>query len=147
MEVRTPGPAGISWLRNTLNGLGVGEVSLQEFGADRELLIRIQRQTGDEAAQIKATNLVREALGPGVEYRRTEFVGPTVGQELIESGALAIGLALLSILVYVWFRFDWQFGVGAVVALSHDLISPIGLFAVIPHEFTFPKVPAILNIG
>src|SRR3546814_4200298 len=73
MEVRTPGPADISGLRNTLNGLGVGEVSLQEFGADRELLIRIQRQTGDEAAQIKATNLFREALGPGVEYRRTEF--------------------------------------------------------------------------
>src|SRR3546814_6718411 len=93
MEVRTPGPADISGLRNTLKGLGVGEVSLQEFGADREVLLRIQRQNGEEAAQLKATKLVREALGPGVEYRRTELVGPPVGQEVIAAGALAIGPA------------------------------------------------------
>jgi len=147
MEVRTPAPANISELRSSLNGLGLGEVSLQEFGSERDVLIRIQRQSGDEAAQIRATDAVRGALGAGVEYRRTEFVGPTVGQELIESGALAVGLALLAILVYVWFRFEWQFGVGAVVALSHDIISTLGLFAVIQHEFNLATVAAVLTIA
>ncbi len=147
VEVRTPGPANISEMRSTLSGLGLGEVSLQEFGSERDVLIRIQRQDGDEAAQIKATEVVRQALGDGVEYRRTEFVGPTVGQELIESGALAIGLALLSILVYVWFRFEWQFGLGAVVALAHDIIATIGLFALIQHEFNLATVAAVLTIA
>ncbi len=147
VEVRTPGPANISEMRSTLSGLGLGEVSLQEFGTERDVLIRIQRQDGDEAAQIKATEVVRQALGDGVEYRRTEFVGPTVGQELIESGALAIGLALLSILVYVWFRFEWQFGLGAVVALAHDIIATIGLFSLIQHEFNLATVAAVLTIA
>jgi len=147
MEVRTPGPANISQMRSDLNALGLGEVSLQEFGDEREVLIRVQRQSGDEAEQIKATEAVRGALGSGVEYRRTEFVGPTVGQELIEAGSLAVGLALLSILLYVWFRFEWQFGVGAIVALSHDIISTLGLFAVIQHEFNLATVAAVLTIA
>lgn len=147
IEVRTPAEANIADMRSTLNGLGLGEVSLQEFGDKREVLIRIQRQEGDEAAQIRATDAVRKALGDGVEYRRTEFVGPTVGQELIEAGALAVGLALLSILLYVWFRFEWQFGIGAVIALAHDIISTLGLFAVIQHEFNLSTVAAVLTIA
>ncbi len=147
MEVRTAAPADIAQMRSTLNGLPLGEVSLQEFGSEREVLIRIQRQEGDESAQIKATEIVRKALGEGVEYRRTEFVGPTVGQELIEAGALAVGLALLSILLYVWLRFEWQFGVGAIVALAHDIISTLGLFAVIQHEFNLATVAAVLTIA
>ncbi|MEQ8397142.1 protein translocase subunit SecF [Thalassobaculum sp.] len=147
MEVRTPGVADISAMRSTLNSLNLGDVSLQEFGDEREVLIRIQRQDGDESAQIKATNAVRTALGDGVEYRRTEFVGPTVGQELIEAGVLAVGLALLSILLYVWFRFEWQFGVGALVALAHDIISTMGLFAIIQHEFNLATVAAVLTIA
>lgn len=147
MEVRTSAPANIAQMRADLGGLGLGEVSLQEFGDEHEVLIRIQRQEGDEAAQIKATDAVRAALGEGVEYRRTEFVGPTVGQELIEAGALAVGLALLSILLYVWFRFEWQFGVGAIVALAHDIVSTLGLFAVIQHEFNLATVAAVLTIA
>lgn len=147
MEVRTAAPANISQMRSDLSGLGLGEVSLQEFGDEYEVLIRIQRQDGDEAEQIKATDAVRKLLGEGVEYRRTEFVGPTVGQELIEAGALAVGLALLSILLYVWFRFEWQFGVGAIVALAHDIISTLGLFALIQHEFNLATVAAVLTIA
>lgn len=147
MEVRTPGPANIAEMRTVLGGLGLGEVSLQEFGDEREVLIRIQRQDGGESDQITATNAVRVALGEGIEYRRTEFVGPTVGQELIEAGMLAVGLAMLSILVYVWFRFEWQFGVGALVALAHDIITTIGLFALIQHEFNLATVAAVLTIA
>jgi len=147
IEVRTTAPANISQMRTELGGLGLGEVSLQEFGDEHEVLIRIQRQEGNEAEQIKATNAVRKVLGEGVEYRRTEFVGPTVGKELIEAGALAVGLALLSILLYVWVRFEWQFGVGAIVALAHDIISTLGLFALIQHEFNLATVAAVLTIA
>ncbi|MDF1791616.1 MAG: protein translocase subunit SecF [Thalassobaculaceae bacterium] len=147
IEVQTAQPADIAQMRSTLNGLGLGEVSLQEFGSDRDVLIRIQRQEGEESEQIKAIQVVRDALPADVEFRRTEFVGPTVGQELIEAGMLAVGLALLSILVYVWFRFEWQFGVGAIVALSHDIISTLGLFALIQHEFNLATVAAVLTIA
>lgn len=147
IEVRTPGPADIAGMRSTLSGLGLGEVSLQEFGSERDVLIRIQKQEGAEAEQIKAIEVVRDALPAEVEFRRTEFVGPTVGQELIEAGALAVGLALVSILVYIWFRFEWQFGIGAIVALSHDIISTLGLFALIQHEFNLATVAALLTIA
>ena len=147
IEVQTSGPADIAKMRSDLNGLGLGEVSLQEFGSERDVLIRIQRQEGEESEQIKAIEVVRQALPADVEFRRTEFVGPTVGQELIEAGVLAVGLALLSILVYIWFRFEWQFGVGAIVALTHDIISTLGLFALIQHEFNLATVAAVLTIA
>jgi len=147
MEVRTPQPADIAEMRATLNGLGLGEVSLQEFGAPTDVLIRIQRQEGDEQAQIAAIDAVMAALGEDVEYRRVEFVGPTVGDELIEAGILAVVLALGGILVYIWFRFEWQFGVAAVLALAHDVISTIGLFALIQHEFNLATVAALLTIA
>jgi len=147
IEVQTAEPADIGAMRSTLSGLNLGEIALQEFGSDRDVLIRIQRQEGAEAEQIKAIQVVRDALPEDVEFRRTEFVGPTVGQELIQSGALAVGLALVSILVYVWFRFEWQFGVGAIVALSHDIISTLGLFALIQHEFNLATVAAVLTIA
>lgn len=147
IEVQTEGPADIAQMRSTLNALGLGDVSLQEFGSDRDVLIRIQRQEGEEAEQIKAIEVVRAALPSDVEFRRTEFVGPTVGQELIEAGVLAVGLALVSILVYIWFRFEWQFGVGAIVALSHDIVSTLGLFALIQHEFNLATVAAVLTIA
>ncbi|WPZ32993.1 protein translocase subunit SecF [Thalassobaculum sp. OXR-137] len=147
IEIQTSEPADIAQMRSDLNALGLGEVSLQEFGSDRDVLIRIQRQEGEEAEQIKAIEVVRNALPSDVEFRRTEFVGPTVGQELIEAGILAVGLALLSILIYIWFRFEWQFGVGAIVALSHDIISTLGLFALIQHEFNLATVAAVLTIA
>ncbi len=147
IEIQTEGPADISTLRNDLNGLGLGEVSLQEFGAPNDVLIRIQRQEGEEAEQMAAIDIVRGVLGDGVEYRRTEFVGPTVGAELIEAGATAVILAMAAILVYIWFRFEWQFGVCAVAALVHDIISTIGLFALIQHEFNLATVAALLTIA
>lgn len=147
IEVRTEQPAEIGALRQTLGGLGLGEVSLQEFGSPTDVLIRIQRQEGAEAEQIAAINAVQAALGEGVEYRRTEFVGPTVGQELVRAGILAVTLAMSAILLYIWFRFEWQFGVCAVIALLHDVVSTIGLFALIQHEFNLATVAALLTIA
>jgi preprotein translocase subunit SecF len=147
MEVRTSEPADLPTIRSTLSDLGLGDVSIQEFGTETDVLVRIQRQDGDERAQVVAIEAVKEALGSEVDYRRTEFVGPTVGEELKEAGALAVGLALISILLYIWFRFEWQFGVGAIVALSHDILSTIGLFALIQHEFNLATVAAVLTIA
>ena len=147
IEVRMPGPADLADLRGTLGQLGLGEVTLQEFGEPTDVLIRIQRQEGAEAEQVRAIETVTATLGDAVEYRRTEFVGPTVGAELIEAGTIAVVLAIAAILLYIWLRFEWQFGVGAVVALTHDVVSTIGLFALIQHEFNLATVAALLTIA
>ena len=104
MDVRTSQAADIGKMRSQLGALGLGEVALQEFGQPNDVLIRIQRQKGGEAAQQAAIAKVKEALGPGVEYRRTEFVGPKVSKELVCDGGRAVSLALLSVTGYAWFR-------------------------------------------
>ena len=148
LEVRSKAePADLPTMRGTLGALGLGEISIQEFGDPRDVLIRVQRQAGDEQEQLAAIETVKATLGDGYEYRRAEFVGPTVGAELIEAGIMAVLFALGSILVYIWFRFEWQFGLGAIIALSHDVISTIGLFALIGHEFNLATVAAILTIA
>ncbi len=148
LEMKTDGPANISELRQITGSLGLGEVQLQEFGAPDDVLIRVQRQEGAEAEQLAAINTLKAALGDRVaEYRRTEFVGPTVGAELINGAILAVVLALGAILLYIWFRFEWQFGVGAVVALLHDVLTTIGLFAFTQLEFNLTTVAAILTIA
>lgn len=147
LEVRTEKAANIAEMRTTLGDLGLGEVSLQEFGQPTDVLIRIQRQDGGEKAQQEAVNTIKAALGSSVEYRRTEFVGPKVSDELFWDGLTAVGLAVLAILMYIWFRFEWQFGLGAVVALSHDVITTIGIFALMGFEFNLSTVAAVLTIA
>jgi len=147
MEIRTDGPADISKLRSTLNELNLGEVQLQEFGQPTDVLIRIERQPGGEKGQQIAVEKAKAALGEKVNYRRTEFVGPKVGGELIEAGVTAVLLAMAAMLVYIWFRFEWQFGVGAVVALLHDVALTIGVFALLGLEFNLSTVAAILTIA
>ncbi len=142
-----PKPADIAGMRKSLGALGLGEVSLQGFGQPSDVLIRVEKQTGEEAAQMAAIVKIRAALGKGYEYRRQEFVGPTVGAELIRDGAIATILALLAIMAYVWFRFEWQFGVAAVVALAHDVFLTIGLFSELQMEFNLATVAAILTIA
>ena len=147
LEVRTEKAANIAGMRTTLGDLGLGEVSLQEFGQPTDVLIRIQRQDGGERAQQEAVNTIKAALGSSVEYRRTEFVGPKVSDELFWDGLTAVGLAVLAILMYIWFRFEWQFGLGAIVALSHDVITTIGIFALMGFEFNLSTVAAVLTIA
>ena len=147
MEVRTDKAADISAMRKTLGSLGLGEVALQEFGQPTDVLIRVQRQEGGEGAQQIAVEKVKAALGSGVDYRRTEFVGPKVSAELFWDGVMAVSLAILAILVYIWFRFEWQFGLGAIVALTHDVLSTIGIFALLGLEFNLSTVAAVLTIA
>lgn len=148
LEIKTDGPANLGQLRSDLGALGLGDVSLQEFGSPDLVLIRVQRQEGGDEAQQAAITTVRAALGGQVvEYRRTETVGPTVGAELKEAAIWAIGSAMLAMLAYIWFRFEWQFGVAAIIALIHDVLSTIGLFALLQLEFNLATVAAVLTIA
>ena len=148
LETRTSqAEADIGALRSDLGALGLGEVSIQKFGTDRDVLIRVQRQEGDEKAQVAALEKITRTLGSDFEVRRTEFVGPTVGAELREKGMLAVFCALLAIMIYIWFRFEWQFSVAAIIALTHDILSTIGLFALTSFEFNLATVAAILTIA
>jgi preprotein translocase subunit SecF len=147
LDVQTDGPADLGSMRSALSGLGLGEVALQEFGAPDTVLIRLQEQDGGEEAQQAAVARVKEVLGPGVEYRRTEFVGPKVSDELFRDGLYAVTLSMLAMLVYIWFRFEWQFGLAAVVALLHDVLATIGLFSLLGLEFNLSTVAAMLTIA
>ena len=152
IEIETPEPPDLSDLRNRLNGLELGNVSLQEFGASNDILIRVPRQTGEDEgeAQQAAVEAVKaelaSALGDDISYRRTEFVGPKVSQELLADGILAIGLTLVAVLIYIWFRFEWQYGLGAIMALVHDVVLTIGMFAVLQLEVNLSTVAAVLTI-
>jgi preprotein translocase subunit SecF len=148
LEVKTlDGPANLASLRGTLDGLGLGEVALQGFGAPDEVLIRLPRQPGDDQAQQVAVTKVKQALGDHVEYRRTEVVGPTVGKELIRAGVIATVLALFAIAAYVWLRFEWQFGIGAMLSTVHDTVTTVGLFALLQIEFNLTTLAAILTVA
>ena len=147
IEIRTSQAADMADLRRTVNGLGLGQVELQEFGRDTDVLIRVERQPGDAKAQNVAVEKVKTALGSSVSFRRTEFVGPKVSSEFIEAGVTAVLLALGAMLMYIWFRFEWQFGVGALIALAHDVIMTIGIFSLLGLEFNLSTVAAILTIA
>ncbi len=143
----TSGPADLADMRQKIDALHLGENSLQGFGGPNDVLIRLSRQPGGDAVQEKAVNAVRQALGATIEFRRVEVVGPKVGEELIRAGVLATVLALLAIAAYVWFRFEWQFGVGAMISTAHDVITTVGLFAIFQLEFNLTTLAAILTVA
>jgi preprotein translocase SecF subunit len=143
----SPGPADLASMRGKIDALHLGEPSLQTFGSPNDVLIRLPQQPGGDSAQQKAIQAVRDALGEGIDYRRVEVVGPSVGSELIRAGILATVLALGAIMIYVWFRFEWQFGLGATIATLHDVITTVGLFAIFQLEFNLTTLAAILTIA
>jgi preprotein translocase subunit SecF len=140
------GPADIAKMRTTLGGLGLGEVQLQEFGAPTDVLIRVAQQPGGEQAQQAAIAKVREALGDSVDYRRVEVVGPRVSSELLASSTIGLGLAIFAILCYLWFRFEWQFSLGAMIANVHDLVLTIGYMSLTQIDFDLSSIAALLTI-
>src|SRR5487761_1658357 len=147
IEARTPQPADLSAMRTKLDSLGIGQVQLQGVGGANDVMIRVQRQPGGDAAQEQAVTKVKQALGPGIDYLSTNVVGPTIGAELIRDGTIATILALVAIAIYVWFRFEWQFGIGAMLSTLHDTITTIGLFSLLQIEFNLTTLAAILTIA
>ena len=147
LEVRQiEGAADLAKMRATIANLGLGEAQLQQFGGPSEVLIRIAEQPGGDAAQQQAVTKVKAALGTGVEYRRTEVVGPRVSGELLSYGVVGLGLAILCILVYLWFRFEWQFALGAMIANVHDIVLTIGFMSVTQVDFDLTSIAALLTI-
>jgi preprotein translocase subunit SecF len=147
MEVQSKaGPADLAKMRTTLSGLDLGEVQLQQFGAPTDVLIRLSQQPGGEEAQQAAVQKVRNALGGEVEYRRVEVVGPRVSTELLAYGTIGLGLAILGILIYLWFRFEWQFALGAMIANVHDLVLTIGFMSIAQVDFDLTSIAALLTI-
>ncbi len=138
----------ISDIRGKLSDLDFGNIKIQEFGRSDIFLLRMQSPEGGAKAQQEMITRIKTILGDDVvEYRRTESVGPTFSKELRNSALLAIGLTLLGIFVYIWFRFEWQFGLGAVLALMHDIIFTIGLFSLLQLEVSVATVAAVLTIA
>ena len=147
LEVRAKNyeKSNINELRNKVLTLKAGETSIQKFGKEGDYLIRIQKQEGDQKQQIAMIEKVKLLIDNDYSIRRSEFVGPTVGDELKVAGIYAVSLSLLAIMVYIWFRFEWQFSIAAIIALIHDVISTIGLFSFLQLEFNLATIAAILT--
>ena len=150
LEVRTDERISISDIRREVSNLNIGEVSIQDFGAKSDYLIRVERQAGPDDAQQIAVEALKGALNKkfndDIEYRRLEYVGPTVSKDLISDGVMAILFAIIAMLAYIWFRFELPFAVGAIVALLHDVILTLGVFSALGLEFNLSTVAAILLI-
>jgi preprotein translocase SecF subunit len=148
MEVHTPAPADFAKIRAALIAEGIAEPGVQRFGDASDVLIRLQSQPSEAATQAevgKVTHALAVAQ-PGSHIQRTDAVGASVSAELFRNGMLALGISLLMILVYIWFRFEWQFAVGAVVTLLLDVTKAIGFLVVTRFEFDLVMVGAILTI-
>ena len=146
IEIATDGPADLGDIRSRLDALDIGDVQVQTFGAPDDVLIRVGESSAHEGADQTVAQAIQDELGDAVEYRRVEVVGPQVSGELITAGVTAILVALALMLVYIWFRFEWQFSLGAILALTHDVILTLGVFALLQMEFNLSTIAAILTI-
>ena len=150
IEVATKETPDIGNLREELNNLDIGEISLQEFGNANTLLIRVPGQGDDPEVQKAAIAKVRGIIDGDYadsDYRRVEFVGPQVGEELKKKGFYAVVFALLGIMAYVWIRFEWQFGLAAVMSLAHDVIAVLGFMALTGMTFDLSTLAAVLMVA
>jgi SecD/SecF fusion protein len=149
VEAKTAQPADLASLRNRLDGLHLGEIALQEFGNASTLLLRIERQPGDDAAQQVAAARVKETVGavaPGTRFQRVEVVGPKVSEELERTGVIAVALASLAMLAYIWVRFEWPFAVGAIATLVLDVTKTVGFLALTGLDFNLTAIAAVLTL-
>ena len=135
-------------LKNKILSFIDGNIEIQEFGDSTTILFRIEKKSNEESEQKKIVANLKDSLPDDVDYRRVEFVGPKVGKELQILGLKAILYSLIAMFIYIWFRFSgWQFGLGAVFALFHDVFSTLGFFALTQIEFNLASIAAILTIA
>lgn len=148
MEIKADQKIDLEKVRSELTKVDLDDINLQTIGeTGDEIMIRAQAKNMNEKEQMKAVNMIKEVLGEGYEYRRTELVGPQVGGELKKAGIIASIIAVLAITAYVWFRFEWQFAIGAMVGLLHDLVVTIGLLSLFGMDFSLTTVAAILTLA
>jgi preprotein translocase SecF subunit len=146
MNIRSAQAISVDDLRSTLGALDLGEVEVQQAGTANDAIIRIEAQQGGDAAERQAVEKVKQTLGQGIEYRSVEFIGPKVSALLTQEAILAVVVSILGVLIYLWFRFEWQFAVGGVISLLHDTLLTIGLFSLLGLEFNLTIIAAILTI-
>ena len=148
VEISSSEPVDIGNLRGRMQTLELGEVQIQQFGTPTDVLIRVAEADGAVSTErdLTAVDEIRRDLEGEFEIRRVEIVGPQVSRELIKTGLLAVVAAISSMLIYIWFRFEWQFSVGAVMALVHDVILTIGIFSLLQMDFNLSILAAILTI-
>lgn len=147
MEVATPQAADLSRIRGELSQLGFADAAVQNFGSSRDVLIRLPVKAGVTSAQL--SEQVFGALAkvePGLELRRVEFVGPQIGKELATDGGMALLFVCLGIVIYLWMRFEWKFGVSALIANLHDVVIILGFFAFFQWEFSLTVLAAVLAV-
>lgn len=143
--------ANIEDIRAKANALNFGAVEVQEFGTPREILLRVELQEAatpaeQERAQQNVVTRLKETFANDYEFRRVEVVGPRVSNELVQNGTIGVIVGILGVLIYLWFRFEWQFAVGAVVATLHDIVLTIGFFVVMQLTFDMTSIAVILTI-
>jgi len=147
IEVGFAKSADLNHVRDVLSDNELGESTVQNFGSTRDILIRIAPQEGINSADLSSRVLdALRAVDANVDMRRVEFVGPQVGDELTEDGGLAVLFSLFAILIYVWFRFEWRFSLGAIAALVHDVVITLGIFSILQLDFDLPVLAAILAV-
>ena len=147
IELEKTDSLSLSQIRGELASLNIGDVQVQTFGSENNILIRIENSSSlTSNADLTTSELITEKLGGDVIIQRTEIVGPKVSSELIQKGVVAIVIAVFLMLFYIWIRFEWQFSIGAVTALIHDVLITIGLFAFLQIEFNLSIIAALLTI-
>jgi preprotein translocase subunit SecF len=149
IEARLQQPADFPALRNLIGNLELGHAALQQFGSPNDVLIRLERQGNEDSAAQRAADKVRASLQqayPGTEIRRVEAVGASVSEGLFRDGMLAMGLAMIAMLIYIWFRFEWQFGIGAIATLVLDVTKTIGFYVITDIQFNLVAIAAVLTI-
>tara|TARA_B100002003_G_C14065693_1_gene512870 strand:+ start:108 stop:1010 length:903 start_codon:yes stop_codon:yes gene_type:complete len=137
----------ISQIRQSFLNMNLGDVTVKEFGKNNDFLIKFEKKENNNKnliVQIKED--LTKSLGPGFNFRRVENVGPKVSSELLRSGIIAIGLSLVAMLIYIWIRFEWQFSIGAILALFHDVLLTLGIFSLFSLEINLSIVAAVLTI-
>ena len=148
MEIKSPQVINVDEMRDTLSKLDIDELNLQSMGEDgTEIVIRAQAKNLDEKAQMNIINQIKDTLGNSYEYRRIDLVGPQVGEELKTNGIIASVIAILAITAYVWFRFEWQFAIGAIIGLIHDVVITAGLLSFFGLDFSLTTIAAILTLA
>jgi preprotein translocase subunit SecF len=140
------GPADVAVIRERASALGFGDVEVQEFGSPQDVSVRVELQPGGEQAQQNVVSRLRDTFSGQYDLRRVEVVGPRVSGELVQSGTLGVISAIIGVLIYLWFRFEWQFAMGAVIATLHDIVLTVGFFALTQIEFNMTSIAAILTI-
>ena len=140
------GEAHLAELRATAEGLGLGPVEVQRIGGEADVILRLNVQPGGDQGEQAAIAKLRQAFDADYEFRSVETVGPTVSSELVQSGTLGVVVAIIAVLTYLWFRFEWQFAVGAIIGTMHDLLLTVGFFCVTQLEFNQTSIAAILTI-